>query len=102
SFAEVVEELADWLADDALLVLRSTVYPGTTEWIADQLAARGLRVHVACCPERVAEGRAIAELTDMPQIVGADGEDARQRAEALFARLPVEMVFTTSREAELA
>ncbi|MCU1449063.1 MAG: Nucleotide sugar dehydrogenase, partial [Acidimicrobiales bacterium] len=102
AFAAVVEELAEWLADDALLVLRSTVYPGTTEWISQQLSARGLRVHVVCCPERVAEGRAIAELTDMPQIVGADTEEARQRAVDLFGRLPVEMVFTTSREAELA
>jgi UDP-N-acetyl-D-mannosaminuronic acid dehydrogenase len=102
AFAAVVEELTGWLAEDALLVLRSTVYPGTTEWISQQLSARGVRAHVVACPERVAEGRAITELTAMPQIVGADTEEARRRAETLFARLPVEMIFTTSREAELA
>src|SRR5438477_1594410 len=63
AFTAVVEELADWLAEDALLVLRSTVYPGTTEGVARELENRDRRVHVVCCPERVAEGKAIEELT---------------------------------------
>ena len=102
TFAAVVEELADWLADDALLVLRSTVYPGTTEWVQRELAGRGRQVHVVCCPERVAEGKSIEELTSLPQIVGADDEESRRRAVDLFGTLPVEMVFTTTKEAELA
>lgn len=102
AFTAVVEELADWLAEDALLVLRSTVYPGTTEWVARELASRDRRAHVVCCPERVAEGKAIEELTSLPQIVGADDDASRRRAADLFGRLPVDMVFTTTREAELA
>src|SRR5207248_11710258 len=96
TFAAAVEELADWLADDALLVLRSTVYPGTTEWVTHELAARELRVHVACCPERVAEGKSIEELVSLPQIVGADDDESRGRAAALFAHLSVETVFTST------
>jgi UDP-N-acetyl-D-mannosaminuronic acid dehydrogenase len=102
AFTAVVEELADWLAEDALLVLRSTVYPGTTEWVAQELASRERRAHVVCCPERVAEGKAIEELTSLPQIIGADDDESRERAGELFGRLPVATVFTTTREAELA
>jgi UDP-N-acetyl-D-mannosaminuronic acid dehydrogenase len=102
TFSSVVEELAEWLADDALLVLRSTVYPGTSEWVAHELASRERPARVVCCPERVAEGKSIEELTSLPQIVGADDEESRRRAAELFGRLPVEMVFTSTREAELA
>jgi UDP-N-acetyl-D-mannosaminuronic acid dehydrogenase len=101
-FERAVDELAPHLADGALVVLRSTVYPGTTEYVAQALADRGCRVDVAFAPERIAEGRALEELGTLPQIIGADDERAGDRAAALFARLGAEIIRTTSREAELA
>jgi UDP-N-acetyl-D-mannosaminuronic acid dehydrogenase len=57
---------------------------------------------VAFCPERIAEGHALEELTTLPQIVGADAEPAAARAAALFERLGLRTIRTTSKEAELA
>lgn len=98
----VVADMAPHLRDGALVVLRSTVYPGTTAYVARALAERGRNVDVAFCPERIAEGRALEEIRSLPQIVGADDERAGARAEELFARLGAETIRTTTKEAELA
>jgi len=101
-FERTVDELAPHLRQGALVVLRSTVYPGTTEYVTRELGRRGARVDVAFCPERIAEGHALEELRALPQIIGADDERAAERATALFARLGPKTVRTTTREAELA
>ena len=100
-FERAVDELAPYLADGALVVLRSTVFPGTTEFVARALADRGRRVDVAFAPERIAEGHALQELGTLPQIIGADDERAGARAEELFGRLGAQIIRTTSKEAEL-
>jgi len=101
-FERAVDELAPYLADGALVVLRSTVFPGTTEYVTQALQDRGRKVDVAFAPERIAEGHALEELGSLPQIIGADEVRAGDRAEALFARLGAEIIRTTSKEAELA
>ncbi len=101
-FEKAVDQIAPHLRDDALVVLRSTVYPGTTEYVAQHLADRGCRADVVFCPERIAEGHALEELGSLPQIIGADSDRAAARAEALFGRIVEHRVRTTTREAELA
>jgi len=101
-FERAVAQIAPHLRDGALVVLRSTVYPGTTAYVAQHLAAAGCRADVAFCPERIAEGHALEELHTLPQIIGADTESAGDRAEALFGRLAAKTIRTTTKEAELA
>jgi len=101
-FERAVDQIADDLRPGALVVLRSTVYPGTTARVAEDLVARGCDVDVAFCPERIAEGHALEELSSLPQIIGADEERAGDRAEALFRVLAAKTICTTTREAELA
>jgi UDP-N-acetyl-D-mannosaminuronic acid dehydrogenase len=101
-FERAVAQISPHLRDDALVVLRSTVYPGTTAYVAQHLARRGRVVDVAFCPERIAEGHALEELHTLPQIVGADTQRAGDRAEALFGTLASKTIRTTSKEAELA
>jgi UDP-N-acetyl-D-mannosaminuronic acid dehydrogenase len=101
-FDRVVDELAEHVRPGALVVLRSTVYPGTTVSVTRTLAERGVRVDVAFCPERIAEGHALEELRTLPQIVGAAEPTAGARAEALFGRLVPTVIHVSSMEAELA
>ncbi len=101
-FERALGEIAPRIRDGALVVLRSTVYPGTTAYVTKALADHGLHVDVAFCPERIAEGHALEELTTLPQIVGADGAAAGERAEALFRQLGADVIRTGAREAELA
>ena len=101
-FERSVDEIAPHITDGALVVLRSTVYPGTTAYVQQRFEQRGRHVAVAVCPERIAEGHALEELRSLPQIVGADDEAAGDRAQALFGRIASEFVRTSTREAELA
>jgi UDP-N-acetyl-D-mannosaminuronic acid dehydrogenase len=101
-FERSADEIAPHLRPGTLIVLRSTVYPGTTAYVKQRFEALGCRVDVAFCPERIAEGRALEELRSLPQIIGADEQLAGDRAEALFARFATQFIRTTTREAELA
>ena len=101
-FGRAVDQIAPHLRDGALVILRSTVYPGTTEYVTTALADRGCRVDVAFCPERIAEGHALEELHSLPQIIGADHERAAERAETVFGRLAAKTIRTSSKEAELS
>ena len=101
-FEKAVEQIAPYLRGGALVVLRSTVYPGTTAYVAQHLADRGCRVDVAFCPERIAEGHALEELHTLPQIIGADTDIAAERATGLFGTLAASTIRTTTKEAELA
>src|SRR5687767_7619797 len=44
------------LVDGQCVILRSTVFPGTTEKIAALMSEAGRDIRVAFCPERVAQG----------------------------------------------
>ncbi len=101
-FERAVDQLLPFLKSDALLILRSTVYPGTTHLVEERLRARGHDIDVACCPERIAEGYALEELRKLPQLVGASSDSAFDRASELFNKLELEIVRTTPDEAEVA
>ena len=101
-FDRVLDELTPHLQKGSLVVLRSTVFPGTTESVARRLHLAGIEAEVVFCPERIAEGHAIEELHTLPQLVGANTDDAYAKASKLFERLGVSVVRTTPLEAELA
>jgi UDP-N-acetyl-D-mannosaminuronic acid dehydrogenase len=88
--------------DGQLLVLRSTVYPGVTASVERMLADAGLKIDVAFCPERIAEGHAMTELFSLPQIVSAREPRVRKRAAEVFERLTETIVELEPEEAELA
>jgi UDP-N-acetyl-D-mannosaminuronic acid dehydrogenase len=101
-FEKAVNQIAPHLREGALVILRSTVYPGTTAYVTHHLAEAGCTVDVAFCPERIAEGHALEELHSLPQIVGADDDVAADRASAFFRRIVTTTIRTTTKEAELA
>ena len=83
----VLDDLLPLLREGQLLVLRSTVAPGTTEFVAGYLEKhRGFRVgedvFVAHVPERIAADRFMEEIGTLPCIVGGVGEASGERAAA--------------------
>ncbi|MGD0370289.1 MAG: nucleotide sugar dehydrogenase [Candidatus Dormibacteria bacterium] len=97
-----VEAEAGNLVDGQLLVLRSTVYPGVTAMVAKRMAELGKAVDVVFCPERIAEGYALRELSSLPQIVSGRDPRGLERAATLFRLLTPEIVELVPEEAELA
>jgi UDP-N-acetyl-D-mannosaminuronic acid dehydrogenase len=93
---------SEHLRDGQLLILRSTVFPGVTALVEKMIAGLGLQIEVAFCPERIAEGKAMTELFELPQIVSARTPAGAERASALFGRLTGKLVALSPEEAELA
>jgi len=81
-------QVASSMKDGALVILRSTVKIGTARNVVTPiLEASGKKFDIAMCPERTLEGRALQELRELPQIVGADTQAVRDRAASIFLRL---------------
>jgi UDP-N-acetyl-D-mannosaminuronic acid dehydrogenase len=98
----LVDQIQSHLRDGQLFVLRSTVYPGVTEFVGAALQKLGKRIDVAFCPERVAEGHALEEICSLPQLVAGLTPRATSRARALFEGLSPKIIELKPREAELA
>ena len=102
-----LDDLLGHLHDGHTIVLRSTIAPGTTDFVAGYLAKhRGFRigedVFVAHAPERIAAGRFFEEIDTLPCIVGGVGAASGERVGALFSIFDAKIVQTTPVQAELA
>jgi UDP-N-acetyl-D-mannosaminuronic acid dehydrogenase len=104
---QVVDDLLPVLREGQSLILRSTVAPGTTDWVAGYIEQRrGFRVgedlFVAHVPERIAENHFLEEIATLPCIVGGVGEGSGAKAAEPFEVFGTEIVQTTPVQAELA
>lgn len=99
---QLMADLVPHLTPRHNVILRSTVFPGTTERIRDFLRERGLEPDLSFCPERIAQGYAIRELGKLPQLVSGFSESAVARSAGLFGRLGVQTISLSVKEAELA
>ncbi len=101
-FKKFFDDLLPYIQEDHHVILRSTLYPGTTEKIKDYLETKGKKIKISFCPERIAQGQALEEFQTLPQIISSFDDESSQEAAQLFSRLTKELVFLTPIEAELA
>jgi UDP-N-acetyl-D-mannosaminuronic acid dehydrogenase len=102
-----LDDLLGVLTPGHSLVLRSTVAPGTTEFVAGYLAkhrgfAIGEDLFVAHAPERIAAGRFLEEIDTLPCIIGGVGPRSGEVVAELFGVFDAPIVQTTPVQAELA
>jgi UDP-N-acetyl-D-mannosaminuronic acid dehydrogenase len=103
----VVDDLLPLLRQGQTLILRSTVAPGTTDWLAGYVEQRrgfsvGEDFFVAHVPERIAVNRFLEEISTLPTIVGGVGAGSGAKAAELFEVFGPEIRQTSPVEAELA
>jgi UDP-N-acetyl-D-mannosaminuronic acid dehydrogenase len=97
---KVVDALRGRLADDHLVVLRSTVPVGTARRvIVGPLQEQAPRLRFAVCPERTIQGQALRELRELPQVIGGLDPASADAASALFRPLSPRQVQVSSIEA---
>lgn len=102
-----INKFSDFLKKGQLLILRSTVTPGTTEFLARFIKEKygwevGKDFYLAYCPERIAEGKAVEELYVIPQIIGTVDKKSAKVAAKVFSKLTKKILYTDSKSAELA
>ncbi|MEN6385839.1 MAG: nucleotide sugar dehydrogenase [Phycisphaerales bacterium] len=101
-FKNFFEEIISLLNDNQHVIIRSTVYPGTTEKVQELLRRYRKKTRVSFCPERIAEGKAMEELTGLPQIVSSLDKKSLDEASKLFLNLTRQIIPLKPIEAELA
>lgn len=92
----------NYFRDGQYIILRSTVYPGTTEKIKNFFEDIDLRMFLLYCPERIAQGKGIKELTELPQIVSGFDKKSIEEVSKLFKFLTPYIIHLQPIEAELA
>jgi UDP-N-acetyl-D-mannosaminuronic acid dehydrogenase len=102
-----LDDLLPVLHEGHSLVLRSTIAPGTTDFVAGYLRKQrgfqiGEEMFVSHAPERIAAGRFLEEIDTLPCIVGGVGERSGDIAARLFSVFGAPVVQTTPVQAELA
>ena len=81
------------LKDGALVIVESTVAPGTTDRIVKPLLEEttGRRVnegfYLAVCPERVMPGKLLRNLREMSRVIGGSSPGAEQLALAFYGHI---------------
>jgi UDP-N-acetyl-D-mannosaminuronic acid dehydrogenase len=102
----VINQLGTRIRPGQTVIMRSTTAPNTTQYVRKLLErasgyAVGKEIYLACCPERILEGKAREELFQLPQIVGTEDADSARAADELFKLLGVEVLHCNYTTAEL-
>lgn len=86
------EQIAKYLRKDQLIVLESTTYPGTTdEKLKPLFEKKGFKVgkdiYLAYSPEREDPGNSEFNTSTIPKVVGADDNNSKKLAVALYEQV---------------
>lgn len=98
----VIKVYLPYMHKEQLVILRSTIFPGTTEIIDNMLTQALGSSKLAFCPERIVQGKGIEEIFNLPQIVSATSGEAYREAYEIFSKTTGKIVPLTPKEAELA
>lgn len=102
---KVVEQIADSVERECVVVVKSTVPIGTNDKIETYLfehLKNDVLVHIASNPEFLAQGTAVRDTLEASRIViGAESEYAKKVLESVYEKFDVPKVFTNRRSAEM-
>jgi UDP-N-acetyl-D-mannosaminuronic acid dehydrogenase len=93
SLEEVCRETGRHIRPNTLVVVESTVAPGTTENVVKPILEKnsgmkaGKDFCLAFCYERVMVGRLIKNIVDLPRIIGGIDEESTRRAMELYGHV---------------
>ncbi len=99
---KVISDYSEIINPKALIVLRSTIYPGVMDIVHDLLTEKLGSVKLAFCPERIVQGKGIEEIFKLPQIVSGTSKEAENEAAELFQSIAPKVVRLSPKEAEIA
>ncbi|MBI2617403.1 nucleotide sugar dehydrogenase [Candidatus Gottesmanbacteria bacterium] len=103
ALTDLFKDLQPFLDNHQCIIIRSTVYPRTCIQISTFLSSkRKGKWHIAYCPERIVQGKALIELSQLPQIIAGLTQKSIRDASYLFKKISPSIVKVTIDEAELA
>tara|TARA_Y100000768_G_C23981499_1_gene686079 strand:+ start:879 stop:2069 length:1191 start_codon:yes stop_codon:yes gene_type:complete len=102
NFFKTLDDLFLCLKNNQLLILRSTLFPGTSRKINDLLKKNKLSLKLAYCPERISQGNCLEEITVLPQIISANSKKAINETTKFFKLITKKVIILEFEEAELS
>jgi UDP-N-acetyl-D-mannosaminuronic acid dehydrogenase len=98
-FFKMFKEVREYLNPNKLLIIRSSIYPGTCLEIQKFLGKNFN--NISYCPERVVQGKSISELPKLPQIISGLSTKSINQSRVLFKLICKKIIVTSILEAEL-
>ena len=95
-----LDALLPYIGAKQTIILRSTVAPGTSEFLTRYFRKKKFKGGLAICPERVVQGKGIEEIRSLPQLISATSPEALKVARDLFAKIAPQVIEMTPLEAE--
>jgi len=100
--SRVVRHYLPRMNERQLVILRSTIFPGSSRIIDALLKERFANPKLVFCPERILQGKGIEEIYNLPQIVSGTSEEAVKEAIEIFSKVAPKIIRLEPEEAELA
>jgi len=97
----IFSQYEEFFTPNSLVVMRSTLFPGTMEHLHQRISGLKRDVRLAFCPERVSQGYALEEIDSLPQIVSAFDDASFAAASQLFGKIAPSIIKLVPLEAEL-
>ena len=98
-FFKVFREIKPFLNPKKLLIVRSSIYPGSIYKIQKYLGKK--YKNISYCPERVVQGESILELPKLPQIISGLSPLSINQSKKIFNLICKKTIVTSILEAEL-
>ena len=98
-FLDAILIYREYINEKQIVIIRSSVYPGISNQV-NQLLGPGM--NLSYCPERIVQGYAIKEISNLPQIVSGFSEKAINESAKLFEEISKNIIYTSVTKAELA
>ena len=77
----LIKDLLKIIKNNQHFIIRSTVYPGTTNFLYNFLKNKNKKIKFSFCPERFVQGAAIIEFKNTPQIIGSVNNVSKNECE---------------------
>ena len=99
-FLKVIKDIKFHINKKQLIIIRSSVYPGTIKKIKNILNDKNKKI--SYCPERILQGSALSELPKLAQIVSGINQKSIKEAKIFFKKnITKKIILTSTFEAEL-
>jgi UDP-N-acetyl-D-mannosaminuronic acid dehydrogenase len=98
---KIFAEYNEYFSENCLVVMRSTIFPGTMEHLHKRLSEFDKKVLLSFCPERVSQGNALDEIDTLPQIISAFDEESFQATYEIFSKIAPCIIRLAPLEAEI-
>ena len=99
NFYELIKKIKKKINKDQILIVRSSVYPGTIRKIQKILKYKN--DNIVYCPERIVQSKSLIELPKLPQIIASDNKNKIAETKRLFKKITSKIIETSILEAEL-